>query len=130
MTAFILGILITAAGGTVEVQRNNSWVPVAAGAQINDGEHVRTGAASTATLDLGSGMLITLSQGSDIQVHQVQDSNVRTYTADARSYYPPDAAAQTYPSTYYLAPNLCGNNPPNGGVKPPVPSTPPATPKR
>ena len=116
--ALILGILITAAGGTVEVQRNNAWVPVAAGAQINDGEHVRTGAASTATLDLGSGMLITLSQGSEIQVHQVQDSNVRTYTADARSYYASDSVPQqSYPSTYYLAPNLCGNNPPAGKTK-------------
>ena len=116
----LLGILITAAGGTVEVQRDNVWAPVAAGAQINDGEHVRTGSGSTAILDLGSGMLITLSQGSEIQVHQIQDSNVRTYTADARSFYQGLSSVPNYPPAYYLSPYVCGN-PPNQGVVPPVP---------
>jgi len=120
----ILGILITAAGGTVEVQRNNVWVPVAAGVQINDGEHVRTGVGSSATIDLGSGTIITLSQASEIQVRQIQDSNVRTYTADARSFYPQESVAQSYPPTYYLAPSFCGNTP-NGTAPNPKAPVPP-----
>jgi hypothetical protein len=122
----LFGILI-AASGTVEVQRNNVWTPIAAGAQINAGERVRTGAGSSATLDLGSGTMITLNQSSEIQVHQAPDSNVRTYTADARSFYQGESF-QSYP-TYYLSPYLCVN-PPNGAATPPVPPIPPAPPKR
>ena len=118
----LLGILIVAANGTVEVQRNNVWVPIAAGAQLNDGDHVRTGAGSSATLDLGTGTMITLSQASEIQVRQAPDLNVRTYTADARSFYQGEPAPSS--PTYYLSPYLC-TNPQNG-----VPPVPPSAPKR
>jgi hypothetical protein len=121
LNGLLLGILI-AASGTVEVQRNNVWVPIAAGAQINDGERVRTGAGSSAMLDLGSGTMITLSQSSEIQVRQTQDPNVRTYTADARSFYQGEQAPN-YP-TYYLSPYLC-TNPANGAAVPPAPPAPP-----
>jgi hypothetical protein len=124
LSGLLIAILIVSASGTVEVQRNNVWVPIAAGAQINDGERVRTGAGSSATLDLGSGTIITLSQASEIQVRQIPDQNVRTYTADARSYYQAESVP-SYP-TYYLSPYLC-TNPPNVS---PVPPAPPAPPKR
>jgi len=117
---FLIGILI-AGSGTVEVQRNNAWVQIAPGAQINDGERVRTGVGSSAMLDLGQGIMITLSQASEIQVRETKDPNVRTYTADARSFH--QDFVQNYP-TYYLAPYLCGNSP-SGGVMPPIPPTPP-----
>ncbi len=116
----LFGILI-ASSGTVEVQRNNVWAQIAPGAQINDGEKVRTGVGSSAMLDLGQGTMITLSQASEIQVRETKDPNVRTYTADARSFH--QNLEPSYP-TYYLSPYLCGNSP-NGGVMPPVPPTPP-----
>jgi len=78
----LFGILI-AGSGMIEVQRNNVWLPIAPGAQINDGERVRTGVGSTATLDLGSGTIISLSQASEIQVQQTKDPNFRTYIANA-----------------------------------------------
>jgi hypothetical protein len=121
----LLFAILIAASGTVEVQKNNVWTAIAPGAQINDGERVRTGAGSSAMLDLGAGTMITLSQSSEIQVRQMQDPNVRTYTADARSFYQGEQAAG-YP-TYYLSPYLC-TNPANGSAVPPVPS--PAPPKR
>jgi hypothetical protein len=104
-TYSLLFAILIAGSGVVEVQRNNGWAPIAAGEQINDGERIRTGSASSATVELGPGTRITLSQSSEIQV---QDANVRTYTADARSFYveyPP-----AYPSLY-LAPYVCANPP-------------------
>ena len=103
----ILAILI-AANGMVEVQRNNVWAPMAAGAQINDGERVRTGVGSTATLDLGSGTIITLGQASEMQIQQTKDPNVRSYTADARAFHQFEVPP-TYP-TYYLSPYICSQN--------------------
>jgi len=104
----LFGILI-AGSGIIEVQRNNVWVPIAPGAQINDGERVRTGVGSSATLDLGSGTVITLTQASEIQVQQTKDPTVRTYTADARAFHPFDTTP-SYP-TYYLSPYICANPP-------------------
>ena len=106
MKNLILGILI-AASGTVELQRNGVWGPITPGAQINDGERVRTGVGSSATLDLGSGTIISLTQASEIQVQQTKDPNVRTYTADARTAHP----LETAPASYYLAPYICANPP-------------------
>ena len=97
--------ILIAASGTVEVQRNKVWTPIAAGEQINDGEHIRTAAGASATVELGPGTRITLSQGSEIQVH---DANVRTYTADARAFH------VDYPQAYpplYIAPYVCENPP-------------------
>jgi hypothetical protein len=125
ISGLLLGILIVSSG-TVEVQRNNAWVQIAPGAQINDGERVRTGVGSSATLDLGSGTMITLSQASEIQVRESKDPNVRTYTADARSFHPGDSAP-SYPA-YYLSPYVCAN-PASNGVVPPVAPVPPSPPK-
>jgi hypothetical protein len=104
MKNLILGILI-AASGTVELQRNGVWGPIAPGAQINDGERVRTGVGASATLDLGSGTIISLSQASEIQVQQTKDPSVRSYTADARVFH----QTETAPASYYLAPYICAN---------------------
>jgi hypothetical protein len=103
----LFGILI-ASSGTVEVQRNNVWAQIVPGAQINDGERVRTSVGSSAMLDLGQGTMITLSQASEIQVQETKDPNVRTYTADARSFH--QNLEPSYP-TYYLSPYVCGNSP-------------------
>jgi hypothetical protein len=105
LNGLLIGILI-AGNGIIEVQRNNVWTPIIPGAQINDGERVRTGAGSSATLDLGSGTIISLNEASEIQVHQTKDPNVRSYTADARAFH-----EDVLPSTFYLSPYLCVNPP-------------------
>ena len=105
LNGLVLAILITASG-TVELQRNGFWGPIAPGAQINDGERVRTGVGSSATIDLGSGAIISLSQASEIQVQQTKDPNVRSYTAGAQRPH-----QDVLPSTYYLSPYVCVNPP-------------------
>ena len=54
--------------GTVEVMRNGAWTVVGLGEAINAGERLRTGEGSSAAVDLGPGRIITLSEGSQIEV--------------------------------------------------------------
>src|SRR5437899_8315690 len=61
-----------ARSGIVEVQRNNTWSPIAAGDQIDAGDRIRTASGSLAALELGPGKTITLSPSTEIQV---RDSN-------------------------------------------------------
>ena len=61
-----------ARSGIVEVQRNNTWSPIAAGDQIDAGDRIRTAGGSLAALELGPGKTITLSPSTEIEV---RDSN-------------------------------------------------------
>jgi len=61
-----------ARSGIVEVQRNNTWSPIAAGDPISAGDRIRTASGSLAALELGPGKTITLSPSTEIQV---RDSN-------------------------------------------------------
>lgn len=61
---------LVARSGTVEVQRENAWAPVKPGDQINSNERVRTGAASSAAIEVGPGKIITLSERTEVQVGQ------------------------------------------------------------
>src|SRR5437773_6139564 len=56
-----------ARSGIVEVQRNNTWSPIAAGDQIDAGDRIRTAIGSLAALGLGPGKTITLSPSTEIQ---------------------------------------------------------------
>src|SRR5213592_503866 len=57
-----------ARSGIVEVQRNNTWSPIAAGDPISAGDRIRTASGSLAALELGPGKTITLSPSTEIQL--------------------------------------------------------------
>src|SRR5207247_10033724 len=63
-----------ARSGIVEVQRNNTWSPIAAGDQIDAGDRIRTAIGSLAALELGPGKTITMSTSTEIQL---SDPNVQ-----------------------------------------------------
>src|SRR5437762_3023877 len=67
---------LVGAGGAVEVQRNNTWVQVVPGEQINFGERLRTGALSSAALELGPGKIITLAERTEIQLGEANGSPI------------------------------------------------------
>ena len=93
--------------GTVEVFRNNSWMPLIANDLINSGEKVRTGSDSAATWQLGSGQLLTLGANSELQV---TDTNSRIYIAGGQKLL---SEAQTACPNYYVSPYVVyGNNTP------------------
>jgi hypothetical protein len=54
--------------GTVEVQRANGWVPIAAGEIVNPGERIRTGTGSRAAVEIEPGKVVTLNESSEIQL--------------------------------------------------------------
>ena len=64
------GSRLVARSGAVEVQRDNSWLPVNPGDRLVPPERVRTGAASSAAIELGPGKIVTLSENSEIQLRQ------------------------------------------------------------
>ena len=66
--------MLTGRIGSVEIQRGGGWVQLGAGEQINAGERVRTGESSSASLQLGAGKVITLSERTEIQVVQSNGS--------------------------------------------------------
>src|SRR5687767_8785907 len=70
---------LTGRSGMVEVLRNNQWIQITAGDLINSGEKVRTGVDSTATVEFGSGQVVTLNANSEIQI---TDLNKRVYVAN------------------------------------------------
>jgi hypothetical protein len=91
--------------GTVEVFRNNSWMPLIANDEINSGEKVRTGGDSSATLQLGSGQLLTLGANSELQI---TDTNSRIYVANGQRLL---SEAPTACPNYYVSPYVVyGNN--------------------
>jgi hypothetical protein len=93
--------------GTLEVFRNNSWIPLVADDQINSGEKVRTGGDSSATLQLGSGQLLTLGANSELQI---TDTNSRIYVANGQRLL---SEAQAACPNYYVSPYVVyGNNTP------------------
>jgi hypothetical protein len=93
--------------GTVEVFRNNSWMPLIANDEVNSGEKVRTGGDSSATLQLGSGQLLTLGANSELQI---TDTNSRIYVANGQRLL---SEAQAACPNYYVSPYVVyGNNTP------------------
>ena len=76
---------LTGRSGMVEVLRSNQWMQLTAGDLINSGEKVRTGVDSTATVEFGSGQVLTLNANSEIQI---TDLNKRVYVADGRRFLP------------------------------------------
>jgi hypothetical protein len=102
MTGRIIG-----GSGTIEVFRNNSWIPLIANDSINSGEKIRTGNNSSATLQLGSGQLLTLGSNSELQV---TDTNSRVYVADGQRLL---SEPQTACPNYYVSPYVVyGSNTP------------------
>jgi len=84
---FLIGILIAVTSGTVEVQRNNVWVAVMPGETLDTGEHIRTGAFSSAAVQLEPGKIITLNQGTQIQVREANGSQlVQLESGDMRVF--------------------------------------------
>lgn len=67
---------LVARSGTVEVQRGNAWSPVNPGDAVNPGERVRTGANSSAAIELGPGKIITLGEQTEVQVRQANGSPI------------------------------------------------------
>src|SRR5215831_8987095 len=63
-------VRITFRNGLVEVQRGNVWQPIALGDTLNAGDRVRTSSGSMAVVELGPERMITLNEGSEIQVGQ------------------------------------------------------------
>jgi ferric-dicitrate binding protein FerR (iron transport regulator) len=84
----LIGILI-ASNGIVEVQRNNVWVAMKPGEQVNTGDRIRTGTFSSASVQLEPGKIITLDQGTQIQVRdsngtplvQLESGDMRVFSA-------------------------------------------------
>ena len=80
---------LVARSGIVEVQRNNTWSPIAAGDPISAGDRIRTASGSSAALELGPGKIITLNPGTEIQVRdgngspsvQLESGNMKVFAA-------------------------------------------------
>jgi hypothetical protein len=97
--------------GTVEVFRDNSWRPLTTNDAVNSGEKVRTGGDSSATLQLGSGQILTLGANSELQI---TDTNSRVYVAGGRKTLP---EAQTVCPTTYVSPYVVYGNDPRQAPK-------------
>ena len=95
---------LAARTGVVEVFRNNQWVQLMPGEAVNSGEKIRTGSDSSASIELGSGQVITLSSSSEIQL---TDTNRRIYVADGQRLLPQGYAV--CPSNYFYPYVIYGN---------------------
>lgn len=90
--------------GAVEVLRNNQWVPLMPGEAVNSGEKIRTGSDSSASIELDSGQVITLSSNSEVQL---ADTNKHTYVAGGGRLLPPVSAI--CPNNYFYPYVIYGN---------------------
>ncbi len=61
---------LVARSGTVEVMRGEAWVPINPGDLLHSGTRARTGAASSAAIELGPGKIVTLSEKTEVQLRQ------------------------------------------------------------
>ena len=62
---------LAARTGTVEILRAGAWTPANFGDPINSGERLRTGAGSSAAIDLGPGRIVTLSDRTEVEVRDL-----------------------------------------------------------
>ena len=65
---------LAARAGTVEVMRGGTWMPANFGEAINSGERLRTGFGSSAAIDFGPGKIVTLSEGTEVEVRDSSSS--------------------------------------------------------
>ena len=85
----LLGITLVARSGIVEVQRNNIWSQITPGETVNMGERVRTGAGSSAAIEIGPGTVVTLSDSTEVEVRdsggspvvQLEKGNMKVFSA-------------------------------------------------
>jgi hypothetical protein len=70
MYALMLVLIATLTGkiGTVEVQRGGQWMPLQVGEQIESAQRIRTGVASSAAVELGSGKVVTLGESTLVEI--------------------------------------------------------------
>ncbi|HYR86985.1 MAG TPA: FecR domain-containing protein [Terriglobia bacterium] len=76
--------------GTVEVQRGGVWIQAGLGEAIDSGERLRTAGASSASMELGTGKVITLAEGSEVEIGQsngtsavrLETGRIRVMSAD------------------------------------------------
>lgn len=89
--------------GIVEVQRGNVWLPIGSGEAFNSGERVRTGAGSSAAIEIGSGKVITLNeqsqalivQSSQGPVMQLESGSMKAFSQSNGQVVANDAALET-----------------------------------
>ena len=67
---------LVARAGTVEVQRASEWVSIDPGGMLAPGERVRTGAKSSAAIELGPGKVVTLSEKTEVQLRQANGTTL------------------------------------------------------
>ncbi len=63
-----MNTMIVARSGIVEIQRGGGWVPLGASDPVNMGDRIRTGSGSSAAIQIEPGKIVTLREGSQIQI--------------------------------------------------------------
>ena len=66
--------MLVARSGSVEIQRGSGWAPLALSERVNAGDRVRTGAGSSAAIQIEPGKIITLKEQSEIQLRSSNGS--------------------------------------------------------